>query len=139
MTNSSLGPAWDAGFAPYLSMESQAEMISGKGTKDDRGKVPLSLMPPEAVFETARVFAFGAKKYCRDNFRNGMDWSRMQDAAERHWKQWQMGEDLDPESGCHHLAHASCCTMMALVYVLDPGRYGKHDDRYKPTQLELPV
>lgn len=107
-------------------------MTTEVGIKHDAGKAPLSLVPPEALLEVARVFGFGAAKYARNNFRHGMDWSRLQDAAERHWKQWQMGEDLDPESGLHHLAHAACCTMIALVYVLDANQYTSHDDRWSP-------
>jgi len=34
----------------------------------------------------------------------------------RHLTAWWAGEDLDPESGLHHLAHAACCLMFLLEY-----------------------
>ena len=120
-----------------LGKASLDEIAQGRGTKDDFDKVPVSMVPPEALLEIAKVFHFGAVKYARDNYRLGMSWSRMQDAATRHWLAWQQGEDHDPQSGLHHLAHAGCCTMMALTYVLDPARHGGNDDRYKQGELNI--
>ena len=33
------------------------------------------------------------------------------DALQRHVWSWKQGEQIDPESGIHHLAHAMCCLM----------------------------
>ena len=54
----------------------------------------------------------GAKKYSAHNWMKGFDWSRLYDASQRHLTAWNMGEDIDPESGFPHLAHALCCIMM---------------------------
>jgi hypothetical protein len=95
--------------------------------KFDTGKPPMSLLPPEAMMELAAVLGFGAKKYDAHNWRKGCDWSRLSDAALRHIFAWIGGEDLDPESGLNHLAHAMCC----LAFLIESAKkqYGK-DDRY---------
>jgi hypothetical protein len=46
-----------------------------EGIKHDQGKAPISLVPAVAILGMAKVFAFGAKKYGRHNFRKGMDHS----------------------------------------------------------------
>jgi hypothetical protein len=98
------------------------------GVKYDNNKPPMSLLPPEALEEIAKVLDFGAKKYGTYNWRNGMEWTRVSSACLRHIFAWIRGEDLDPESGLHHLAHAGCCIMFLLTYVKTST--GK-DDRYE--------
>jgi hypothetical protein len=50
-------------------------------------------------------------------------------AAMRHLMAWWDGEDLAPDSGVHHLAHAMAC----LAIVLDAESVGKlNDDRPTP-------
>ena len=46
------------------------------------------------------------------------------DAMQRHVWSWKQGEQLDPESGIHHLAHAMCCLM--FLYEHDV-KYSKQD------------
>jgi hypothetical protein len=142
---------------PVLSEESRQEMESGKGTKDDRGKLPIDLLPYEslcalarvifyqkckipdarldellmpALMEVVRVLDFGAQKYTRDNWRNGMLWHRVSAAAQRHiLLQWLPGEDLDPETKVSHLAHALCCVIFLLWYEQNP-KLKANDDRF---------
>ena len=98
------------------------------GIKHDQGKAPISLVPSGALKATARVLAFGAKKYGVHNWRGGMEHSRLSSAALRHIFSYTDGQNLDPESGEEHLAHAICCLMMLLEFRID--RKGD-DDRYK--------
>lgn len=84
--------------------------------KFDSSKPPLGLIPRTALEAEAQVLAFGAEKYGRDNWRKGMEWQRMIDAALRHIVAFADGEDMDPESGYHHLAHAKCCLSFLLEY-----------------------
>ena len=86
------------------------------GVKFDTGKPPLGLIPRQALVAEAQVMAFGAERYGRDNWRGGMEWSRLTDAALRHITAFVDGEDVDPESGLHHLAHARCCMGFLLAY-----------------------
>jgi hypothetical protein len=103
-------------------------MSNNEGTKFDQGKPPLSLIPRKALELEANVFSFGAKKYGRDNYKAGMAWTRVIDAALRHVNAFADGEDTDPESGLTHLAHAKCCLSMLIYYTEN---CQDKDDRYK--------
>ena len=97
------------------------------GVKFDNGKPPLGLIPRQALEAEAQVMAFGADKYGRDNWRGGMDWSRLTDAALRHITAFVDGEDVDSETGISHLAHARCCLAFLLAYSeLGLGRDDRH-------------
>jgi hypothetical protein len=99
-----------------------------EGLKFDGDKVDWSLLPIEAMEEVLKVLQFGAKKYARNNYRNGFDTNRLIAAALRHITSWQRGDDLDPETGLSHLAHGTCCLLMLLTNLYD----GKaQDGRYK--------
>lgn len=52
----------------------------------------------------------------RNNWRKGMRWSRLADAALRHLLKWASGSRVDEETGLSHLAHAMCCLMFLLNY-----------------------
>ena len=82
------------------------------GRKFDGGKLEYGLLPPLALEETVKVLTFGAQKYERDNWKKVPDSKRRYfDAMERHIWAWKKCEQIDPESGIHHLAHAMCCLM----------------------------
>lgn len=96
--------------------------------KFDTDKLQWSLLPMDALSLVVKVMMFGAKKYSVNNWRKGMEWTRLYDAAKRHMDAWLGGEDLDPESGLPHIAHAICCLLFALWYGL---KGVGSDDRYK--------
>ena len=97
------------------------------GAKADGGKDPWDLLPWEAVRGVVQILAFGANKYGRRNWEKGIAYGRVYAAAQRHLTAWWQGEDTDAETGFSHLAHASCCTLFLLAFVLR-GR-GELDDR----------
>lgn len=101
-----------------------------EAVKFDTGKAPISLIPRSALEAEAKVLAFGAKKYGRNNWRGGMDWSRLIDAAYRHLTAFASGEDFDPETGISHLAHLKCNASF-LIEFAEKGL--GNDDRYKET------
>lgn len=78
------------------------------GIKHNSGKPPLSWIPRAALVAEAQVLAHGALKYERDNWKKGLPWSEVLDASLRHIYAFVDGEDMDEESGLHHLAHARC-------------------------------
>lgn len=84
------------------------------GRKNDTDKPPMSLLDRYALEQIANVLAFGAKKYAKHNWRKGLEYSRLLDAALRHLLAFADGEDNDPESGLSHIAHAGCCVMFLL-------------------------
>jgi hypothetical protein len=95
------------------------------GRKFDDGKLEYGLLPPLALKATVDVLTFGAQKYERDNWKFVDDSKRRYfDALQRHLWAWKEGEENDPESGKHHLAHAMCCLM--FLY--------EHDVKYSTTE-----
>jgi hypothetical protein len=95
-----------------------------EGRKFDGGKLEYGLLPPKALEETVKVLTFGAQKYERDNWKKVPDSKRRYfDALQRHVWAWKNGEQIDAESGIHHLAHAMCCLMFLYehdtIYSLD--------------------
>ena len=89
---------------------------AGGAVKADTGKAPISLVPRSAIVAEAEVLGFGAQKYAAHNWRKGMKWSRLGDAALRHLLAWIDGEDVDPETGLSHLAHLRCCAGFLIEY-----------------------
>lgn len=99
-----------------------------EGLKYDSGKLEYGLLPPLALKATVDVLTFGANKYKRDNWKYVDDSKRRYfDALQRHLWAWKEGEEIDPESGKHHLAHAMCCLM--FLY--------EHDVKYSVGNLTV--
>ena len=74
------------------------------GTKDDKGKLRYSLVPPIAIKGMAEALTFGASKYGPNNWQkvdNAEE--RYMDALYRHLEAVRAGEEYDAESGIHHL------------------------------------
>ena len=83
-----------------------------KGVKGER----FDLMPVWAQEEIARVFGWGATKYDDHNWRKGYKWGYSFGAMMRHaWAFWR-GEDHDPESGLHHMAHVAWHCLVLMTY-----------------------
>lgn len=87
---------------------------SETGRKLDTGKPPMDLLDRYALEQIAKVLAFGELKYSRHNWRGGIRFSRLLAAAMRHLHAFNDGEDMDPETGLSHVAHAGCCLMFLL-------------------------
>ncbi len=90
-------------------------------------KPPLSCIPTGPLYEVGAAMLDGSAKYGRHNWRViGVRSSIYYDAALRHLMKWWEGEDLDADSGCHHLAHAVACCLI----VRDAANLGQlTDDR----------
>lgn len=90
------------------------------GLKYDQEKLDWTLLPSEALDDVIRVMDYGRKKYARDNWRYVSDgYRRYLAAAYRHIAAIHRGEQIDPESGLPHAAHAVCC-LMFLNYFPQP-------------------
>jgi hypothetical protein len=100
-----------------------SETGGAKGQKQAR----LGSLDPQALLAVAMVAGFGELKYSRLNYLNGYDWSLSFDALIRHLLAFWSGEDLDPESGLPHLAHAAWHCLCLLAFM----QHGLGtDDRY---------
>lgn len=94
-----------------------SEQTKATGIKFDAGKPPLSWIPRTALEQESLVFLYGANKYGRNNYKAGMKWTRLLDACMRHVVAFANGEDVDPESGLSHLAHAKASLSMIMFYI----------------------
>jgi Domain of unknown function (DUF5664) len=113
-----------------ITGETNKDEALKSGQKWDAGKLRFTLLDPTYVWGTIRVLEFGAQKYHVNNWRRGMDFSRPYNALQRHLDAWfNKREELDPETGEHHLDHASCCLMFLRGYAANPCLYSKFDDR----------
>lgn len=83
-------------------------------------KVPLmSVIPWDAMALVALALFEGARKYGRGNYRAaGVRASVYVDAGTGHRANFWEGEDIDPESGIHHLAKSIASDMVLLAGIL---------------------
>lgn len=109
------------------------------GSKFDNGKPPMGLVHPDFIEGVATVLGFGAEKYGKYNWTEGIEYDRLYDALQRHMNAWYKGEDIDPESGENHLLHAACELM--FLYCFQKWGREELDNRYildsVPSQLRL--
>ena len=90
-----------------------------EGKKYDAGKIRFSLVPKLALIEVMRSLEYGAVKYGAQNWRKVDDLqTRYSDSAFRHMLAEAMGEDMDEESECFHLANSICGQMFKLEDLL---------------------
>jgi len=76
-------------------------------------KVPMSCVPTLPMLELGLAMMEGARKYGRHNYRAvGTRSSVYYDAIMRHITAWWEGEDIDPDSGVHHLMKAAACCLV---------------------------
>ena len=109
------------------TMPSGQQELSG-GIKHDESKRRMDLVPTSLTSAVARILEFGAKKYGDNNWREGLKWSRVYAALQRHLADFWDGKDVDDESGLPHLYHAACNIAFLIEF------YEKRkdlDDRYK--------
>ena len=84
-------------------------------------KPQLQLIPPALNRETAKALSLGAKKYGPWNWRqNRVEIMTYLGAMRRHIDCILSGEDIDPESGAHHLGHVAA----GCAIVLDAAEHG---------------
>lgn len=100
--------------------------------KYDHGKSRMDLLSPLWIEGVGHVLGFGARKYAEDNWRLGLSVRRCLGAALRHIFACLIGgNDIDQDSGCHHLLCASCELMFAYETLL---LRRENDDRWRPTE-----
>ena len=92
----------DGGFIAFI-YQALADIVSHVG--DEATALELMTIAME----------YGANKpeYGRNNWKKGMEWSRLVDAAQRHGLAILAGEDVDKDSGNPHVAH-----MLASIHML---------------------
>jgi len=82
-------------------------------------KVPLHVVPVRPLLEVGLAMLEGGRKYGTHNYREiGVCMSTYYNAAMRHLMAWWEGEDIDPDSGIHHVVKA-----MASLFVVRDGMH----------------
>jgi hypothetical protein len=110
------------------------ELKQDGGSKFDREKLRMDLIPVSAIEGLASVLTYGADKYADRNWEKGISWSRAFGATMRHMWSWYKGENIDPESGMPHLWHAMC-NVAFLIEFSETRR--EFDDRVVRTYRSL--
>jgi hypothetical protein len=91
------------------------------------------LIPYRVIDYLGEIYLYGCKKYDENNWRKGMEWGKIFAAFNRHSGQWHGGEDIDGESGMHHIGHSLWqlfCLRWFETYKPD------YDDRWETENLE---
>lgn len=121
-----MGSGSDEGRKSTRVYSGQLEKVTG--AKNDKGKPPLALIPKEFLDEVALAFDYGRQVYGQYNFTNGLEVTRLLDAAMRHITAYAWGEDKAADSNVNHLGHAGASLAMALFMI----KYKPElDDRFK--------
>ena len=94
-----------------------------------RGKLPLNLIPFEALEDVVPAYAIGVEKHGLDSWRDGMPYSVCASAMLRHFSKWQRGENLDGVDGQPHMGAIAFYALAILQYERDG--LTEFDDRYK--------
>jgi hypothetical protein len=83
-----------------------------KGKKTAR----FDLIPVSALWQIAEHYGRGAEKYEDRNWERGYSWSLSYAALCRHLFAWWNGEDIDEETGSHHLAAVAFHALALLTF-----------------------
>ncbi len=86
------------------------------GAQKGRKLAELGAIDLTALLRVAEVAGYGGRKYERGNYLKGYAWSWSFDALMRHLLAFWSGENVDPESGLPHMAHASWHTLALLAF-----------------------
>lgn len=110
----------------YLAGAQEMSRVGGgRAERHNDGKVDLTFIPTDAAEAEARVWAFGARKYDRNQWTKlwGDDTVNIVLASLlRHAAAIQDGESHDEESGCQHAAHIRCNAAMLIRYFNQKGK-----------------
>lgn len=96
--------------------------------KADAGKPRLTLVPPQIIWDIAKIREYGTKKYGDPDNWKRVEIERYRDAACRHFLKYLEDPDsVDEESGLKHLWHLACniaflCDMEARKEINNEGK-----------------
>lgn len=92
----------------------------------NKGKLPMHLVPADAISALASVLEYGASKYAERNWELGAKYSVPYSSLMRHLLAWWGGEDRDGESGLPHTHHILMNAAMLVRYAEE---FKESDDR----------
>ena len=94
-----------------ISSQTKNDILNGKGTKDDIGKLNITISDPHYWEEVCKVMTAGANKYKRANWQQDLEADRLLDALLRHAISIWKGQEYDEDTGLRHSAHIGCNAM----------------------------
>lgn len=103
--------------------------MENEGVKNDfqDGKLRWDLLPLEEVEDIVKVYTAGAKKYSDNSWQNLENgYQRYKAALLRHLLEYEKGNKVDDDTGCHHLSQVAW-NAIALLW-LDKHGKGKDND-----------
>jgi len=117
-------------YIPYDPFEFEMDVVppsappstkrSNAFVKTKEGKLRYALVPITAWKEVVKVFMFGAEKHEPFGWKGVPDArTHYYEAAMRHLTDWYEGQEEDPESGLHPLAHLACDALILLARKID--------------------
>jgi hypothetical protein len=106
------------------------EVRKVSSTGGEKGSKPwrYDLIPVRPLRALAEHYGRGAEKYSARNYERGYEWSLSYAALQRHLNAFWGGEDLDPETGTHHLSAAAWHCFTLYEFTL---KHPDFDDRPK--------
>lgn len=116
------------GCGPIGSVVSEEVRITDPDTGAEKCSkmARFDLIPPDPLWALAEHYGQGAQKYEDRNWEKGYAWSLSFAAMMRHaWAFWA-GEDIDPETGSHHLTAVAWHAFTLLEF---DGTHPDKDDR----------
>lgn len=111
-----------------LSPTGEIRSVSSTGGEKGVKDADFSLLPWMAIWSLAEHFGRGARKYSARNWEKGYEWSKNFSALMRHLAAWWEGEDIDEETGSHHL-DAVMWHAVVLRQFTQSEKYAEFDDR----------
>ncbi len=90
-------------------MTDEKRVTSDTGGQKGQKLARFASIPPDVLWELAVHYGRGESKYPNDadtgipNWQKGYDWKLTVDALKRHLALWEMGHEVDEETGSHHL------------------------------------
>lgn len=91
-----------------------------KALRYNDGKLRWSLVHFTSLRPMVRVLEFGAVKYAVANWQKGLNRRDILESLIRHATDLLDGQELDPDSGLHHIGHIMCNAMFYQYFVDHP-------------------
>ena len=92
-------------------------MPEEKGLRYNEGKRKWSLVHFQSLELMIEVLEYGATKYAPKNWQKGLDKAEILESLQRHVCKLFDGEEIDTESGIHHIGHIMCNAMFYSYFV----------------------
>lgn len=106
----------------------KAEDVLKQGTKFDLGKPILALVPASLEEAVGEILTMGAKKYAPNNWKKGINYTRIISSLKRHLNEFYKGNLIDEESKKPHLWHVACNVAFLIEFENNPGKYKEFND-----------